>query len=90
MQSSRMYNISSVPQIGMNNRTQTVNIGNVVGGCSAVNGMAFNRGTSDEYDGWAELGGPNSTWNWNGLLPYFKKVRQPAMREELAGGSRSD
>ena len=58
----------------MDNRTQAVNIGNLVGGSSAINGMAFMRGTSDEYDGWAQLGGPNSTWDWKGVLPYFKKV----------------
>jgi choline dehydrogenase len=75
MQSNLLYNITSVPQKYMNNRTQAVNIGNVVGGSSAINGMAFMRGTSDEYDGWgAELGGPNSTWNWKGVLPYFKKA----------------
>ena len=71
----RTYDITSVPQPGLNNRTQAVIVGNVVGGCSAINGMAFMRGTSEEYDGWAELGGPNSTWNWKGVLPYFKKVR---------------
>jgi choline dehydrogenase-like flavoprotein len=76
--SSRTYDITSVPQKWMNNRTQAVMIGNVVGGSSAINGMAFMRGTSDEYDGWAEIGGPNSTWNWQGVLPYFKRVRLSA------------
>ena len=32
------------------------------------------RGSAREYDIWGELGGPESTWNWNGLLPYFKKA----------------
>jgi choline dehydrogenase-like flavoprotein len=68
------YNITSVPQVDMNNRTQAVQLGCCVGGSSAVNGMVMVRGTKPEYDGWAELGGPNSTWNWDGILPYFKKV----------------
>lgn len=58
----------------MNNRTQDVRIGCCVGGSSAINGMVMVRGTASEYNGWAELGGPNSTWDWDGVLPYFKKV----------------
>ncbi|KAF2788865.1 GMC oxidoreductase [Melanomma pulvis-pyrius CBS 109.77] len=68
------YNISSIPQVNMNNRKQAVIIGCCVGGSSAINGMVFVRGTKPEYDGWAELGGPGSTWNWEGVLPYFKKA----------------
>lgn len=71
---SNSYDITSVPQVFMNNKTQAVVVGNLVGGSSAVNGMAFMRGTSDEYDAWKELGGPNSTWDWAGVLPYFKKA----------------
>ncbi|KAF9876374.1 Oxidoreductase [Colletotrichum karsti] len=79
------YNISSVPQPEMNNRTQFVWIGCCVGGSSAINGMVMVRGTKIEYDGWAELGGPDSTWNWDGILPYFKKaVHFTPPDEELA------
>jgi hypothetical protein len=39
MQASRIYNITSVRQPGMGNRTQVVSVGNVVGGCSAINGI---------------------------------------------------
>ncbi|SPO04020.1 related to alcohol oxidase [Cephalotrichum gorgonifer] len=67
------YNITSVPQPFMNNRTQAVRIGCCVGGSSAINGMVAVRGTRSEYDGWAELGGEGSTWGWDGVLPYFKK-----------------
>ncbi|RDL38732.1 Glucose oxidase [Venustampulla echinocandica] len=68
------YNITSIPQKDMNNRTQDVRIGCCVGGSSAINGMVMVRGTASEYNGWAELGGPESTWNWDGVLPYFKKA----------------
>jgi choline dehydrogenase len=73
---NRLYSINSTPQPGLNNATTNVFVGKVVGGSSAVNGMVFLRGTSDEYDTWGagQLGGPNSTWDWKGLLPYFKKV----------------
>ena len=31
------------------------------------------RGTKVEYDLWAQVGGNGSSWNWDGLLPYFKR-----------------
>ncbi|KAI5807816.1 hypothetical protein DFH27DRAFT_510405 [Peziza echinospora] len=73
MDPSRMYNINSVAQKELNNRAFSVGIGKVVGGSSAVNGMVFQRGAAEEYDIWGQLGGGNSTWNWDGILPYFKK-----------------
>lgn len=58
----------------MNNRRQFVWIGCCVGGSSAINGMVAVRGTRAEYDAWGELAGPNSTWTWDGVLPYFKRA----------------
>ncbi|KAF2462356.1 choline dehydrogenase [Lineolata rhizophorae] len=71
---SRFYNISSVPQKNLNNRTVSVTIGCVVGGSSAVNGMYFDRGSAEDYDAisWA-AGEDFDTWAFEGLLPYFKK-----------------
>lgn len=75
MAASRMYTINSVPQAGLNNRAISVGIGRVVGGSSAVNGMVVQRGTAEEYNLWGELsGGKPTTWNWEGLLPSFRKV----------------
>lgn len=66
---SLMYNITSV-----GTKKQYVGIGCVVGGGSAVNAQAFMRGTSEDYDRWAALGGENSNWSWTDILPYFKKA----------------
>ncbi|PSN69416.1 alcohol oxidase [Corynespora cassiicola Philippines] len=71
---SRQYNISSIPQQGIGNKTVPIMLGHCVGGSSAINGMAVMRGTKQEYDIWAELGGIGSTWDWDGMLPYFKKA----------------
>ena len=71
---SRQYNISTIPQINLANKTVPIAIGHCVGGSSAINGMAVMRGTKEEYNIWAELGEAGSTWNWNGLLPYFRKA----------------
>ncbi|KAF3347145.1 hypothetical protein VD0002_g7006 [Verticillium dahliae] len=73
MNPRRMFNLTSRPQQNLNGRSFSVGIGCVVGGSSNVNGQVFLRGTSEEYNAWAELGGPGSTWNWEGLLPYFRK-----------------
>jgi choline dehydrogenase-like flavoprotein len=70
----REFNITSQPAPALNNRTFPVLVGCVVGGSSTINGQVFLRGTREEYDSWKELGGANSSWDWNGLLPYFKKV----------------
>lgn len=69
-----MSAIPSKPQTELGNRVTTVNVGYCVGGSSAINGMAVMRGSKRDYDIWAELGNKGSTWNWNGLLPYFRKV----------------
>ena len=46
--------------------------GRVIGGGSSINGMAANRGLPSDYDAWAEAGATG--WNWEGVLPFFKKL----------------
>lgn len=71
---SRQYNMTSVPQTYMNDRIVPFGMGFCVGGSSAINGMAVMRGTKADYDIWAELGDEDSTWDWEGMLPYYHKV----------------
>ncbi|KAJ4329643.1 hypothetical protein N0V87_010692 [Didymella glomerata] len=66
-----MYDIMSAPNTNLGGQTKPVWVGNVVGGGSVVNGMAFDRASAADYDAWEQLG--NSGWGWNSLLPYFKK-----------------
>ncbi|WP_176593231.1 GMC family oxidoreductase [Sphingobium sp. EM0848] len=44
----------------------------VLGGGSAINGMHCQRGLPTDYDEWSQLG--VTGWNWEQVLPYFKKV----------------
>ena len=67
-----LRNYQSIPQKGLNGRTSIVYSGAVVGGGTVVNAMFFNRGSKADWDSWELLGNPG--WNWEGLLPYFKKV----------------
>ena len=46
--------------------------GKVMGGGGSVMGMIALRGTPDDYDGWEALGAKG--WNWEGVLPYFRKL----------------
>ncbi|KAF9872161.1 choline dehydrogenase [Colletotrichum karsti] len=70
-QSSRLYNVTSVPQVHLGNRTSRLRIGATVGGGSSVNGMAWDRGSVADYDAWEALGNPG--WNWDTMLKYFRK-----------------
>jgi 5-(hydroxymethyl)furfural/furfural oxidase len=46
----------------------------VMGGGSSINGQLANRGAPTDYDEWEARGA--SGWDWNGVLPYFKKVER--------------
>lgn len=75
--SSRIFSIRSLPNQELNGRITNVSLGKVLGGSSAVNGMAFHRGQAEDYDGWASFFAGKSDWHWKGILPYFKKVSPP-------------
>lgn len=46
----------------------------IMGGGSSINGQAANRGTPADYDEWEERGAAG--WNWDGVLPYFRKLER--------------
>jgi 5-(hydroxymethyl)furfural/furfural oxidase len=46
----------------------------VLGGGSSINGQMANRGAPTDYDEWEARGATG--WNWNSVLPYFKKVER--------------
>lgn len=74
LRSSRNYNITALPAPELGNKTIPIRIGHCVGGSSAINGQGVVRASKRDYDIWGELGGPGSTWTWDGLLPFFKKA----------------
>jgi choline dehydrogenase-like flavoprotein len=50
--------------------------GRVLGGSSAINYLMYVRGSRKDYDAWEDIANfPSSTkgWNWDGLVPYFRK-----------------
>jgi 5-(hydroxymethyl)furfural/furfural oxidase len=46
----------------------------ILGGGSSINGQLANRGAPSDYDEWAARGAIG--WDWNAVLPYFKKVER--------------
>ena len=48
--------------------------GKTLGGSTSINGLVFNRGDKADYDHWSELG--NSGWDYESVLPYFKRVER--------------
>ncbi|KAK3899956.1 pyranose dehydrogenase [Staphylotrichum tortipilum] len=71
---SLTFNIPSVPQPNLNNRSIAVIVGKVLGGSSGVNGMQVLRGQKEDYNRWGSYFRKNSDWSWDGMLPYFKKA----------------
>ncbi|MET0947758.1 MAG: GMC family oxidoreductase N-terminal domain-containing protein [Pseudomonas sp.] len=44
----------------------------ILGGGSAINALMTNRGAPADYDEWQQLGADG--WNWQSVLPYFRKL----------------
>ena len=61
----------SEPEAGLKGRKVFHPRGRVLGGTSAINGMAYIRGHAADYDGWRQAG--NVGWGWDDVLPYFRK-----------------
>jgi choline dehydrogenase len=45
--------------------------GRTLGGSTSINGMNYNRGCPDDFNGWAQLGNPG--WSFADVLPYFRR-----------------
>ena len=63
---------STEPQAGLNGRRGYQPRGRALGGSSAINAMVYIRGQSQDYDAWANQG--CTGWDWNAVLPYFRKA----------------
>jgi choline dehydrogenase len=63
---------SSEPEASTNGRRIPVPRGKVLGGSSAINGLAFVRGQAQDFDTWAQLG--NQGWSYDDVLPFFKRM----------------
>jgi choline dehydrogenase len=67
------------PDEGLNGRSLGYARGKVLGGCTSINAMIYMRGQKSDYEHWTQLG--NRGWNWDEVLPCFKRM------EDYAHGS---
>ncbi|TEB26204.1 pyranose dehydrogenase [Coprinellus micaceus] len=57
---------------GLNNRVIKFPRGKLLGGCSSMDGMFYTRGSSSDWDRWANVT-EDEGWSWKQMLPYFLK-----------------
>src|SRR5262245_17124330 len=63
---------SAEPEASTTGRRIPVPRGKLLGGSSAINGMAFVRGQAQDFDTWAQMG--NRGWSYEEVLPFFKRM----------------
>ncbi|KAM5534951.1 hypothetical protein V8D89_011324 [Ganoderma adspersum] len=81
------WNFTTTAQVGLDNRPILYPRGFVLGGSTAINQMAFCRGTEDDYARWANATGDDG-WSWKKLLPFIFEVDRmtaPADRHNTSG-----
>ena len=62
------------PEPGCADRRIAQPRGRVLGGCSAMNGMFWIKGSNLDYDGWRLPG-----WGWDDVAPVFARIEQGPM-----------
>jgi len=65
---------ASEPEPATNGRRIPVPRGKLLGGSSAINGLAFVRGQAQDFDTWAQMGNPG--WSYADVLPFFKRMER--------------
>jgi choline dehydrogenase len=65
----------SEPEPMLGNRQIEHYRGKVMGGCSCINGMFFQRANPLVYEGWAQAPGMEA-WDYAHTLPYFKRLER--------------
>ena len=73
------------PQPQMKNRRLYLPRGKTLGGSSSINGMLYVRGHHADYDDWRQRG--CTGWDWDSVLPYFKKAENQARGADAFHGT---
>jgi choline dehydrogenase len=75
----------SEPEPELEGRTMYQPRGKVLGGTSSINGMVYMRGNPADYDLWRQRG--CTGWDWDSVLPYFRKAEDQERGADRAHGS---
>src|ERR1700689_844527 len=74
------WKFETQPQPQLNNRQLYLPRGKTLGGSSSINGMVYIRGNHGDYDEWRQRGCEG--WDWDSVLPYFRKAENQARGED--------
>jgi choline dehydrogenase len=80
------WKFESAPQPQLANRRIYAPRGKTLGGTSSINGMVYMRGHARDYDEWRQRGCEG--WDWDNVLPYFKKAQNQTRDSLKADGER--
>ena len=75
----------SEPEPELEGRTMYQPRGKLLGGTSSINGMVYMRGNPGDYDLWRQRGCVG--WDWDSVLPYFRKAEDQERGPDAAHGS---
>lgn len=79
-----MWQYSTEPSPGLNDRSIFTPSGRVLGGSSSVNGLVYGRGQREDFDNWRQDGNPG--WGYEDVLPFFRRSeRQQRGADEFHG-----
>ena len=79
------WKFETEPQPQMANRRLYLPRGKTLGGSSSINGMVYIRGHHGDYDEWRQRG--CTGWDWDSVLPYFKKAENQARGADAFHGT---
>ena len=79
------WKFESTPQPALGNRRLYLPRGKTLGGTSSINGMVYIRGNHADYDEWRQRGCVG--WDWDSVLPYFRKAQNQARGESQYHGT---
>ncbi|KAF8581448.1 GMC oxidoreductase [Ramaria rubella] len=66
------WNYTTISQAGLDRRVIDYPRGRILGGCTSTNGMAYTRGSAEDFDRYAKVTG-DIGWSWNSLQSYIRK-----------------
>lgn len=73
------WGYDTAPEPNLDGRSIHWPRGKVLGGSSSINGMMYIRGHRGDYDTWRQMG--LEGWDYDSVLPYFKRSEGHASRE---------